>query len=160
MLSATIAGSPSLYRRSSLTWPVPGFVVHTGGPPGGVELIAQVLVEGRQVPIAIEGELDAGVAQSLLDLLGRRATGYPQRRARVAQIVEPESRRDSGPVRPQVCNGGVASAPKQPTERGVVRGTNDNLQLSLLEDLGSAFSWRRVREISRSLVYEAGFGPA
>ena len=88
-----VEGLP-LYRRSSITSAAPWVFVGVGGPPRGVEALAQALVErGQQVPVTVEGELDGRVAETLLDLLGMRSLGDEQRGAGVPKIVEPKSRR-------------------------------------------------------------------
>jgi hypothetical protein len=57
-------------------------------PPGGVESVPQSLIKAReQVPVAVEGELDGGVPEPLLDLLRVGALGDEEGCASVAEVV-------------------------------------------------------------------------
>jgi hypothetical protein len=58
------------------------------GPPGGVESVPQSLIRAREeVPVAVEGELNGGVPEPLLDFLRVGTLGDEEGCAGVAEIV-------------------------------------------------------------------------
>lgn len=69
---------------------------------GGVETLSSRFIETvEQMPVRVEGDLDRGVPETVLDYLGMLALGDEHRRMRVSEVMKAEWLTDRAPHRRQ-----------------------------------------------------------